>query len=131
MTDFPASHSDLLDAKFATFATVDDAGFPQLSEVWFLYDDGEVKVSLNDSRAKVRNLRSRPECSLLVLDLSNPFRYLEVRGRARLKPDDGAFSQKVGAKYGADLAAYDRPGESRLVVTIEPEKVYPVDMGGG
>jgi PPOX class probable F420-dependent enzyme len=130
MTDFPASHSDLLDAKFATFGTVDDAGRPQLSEVWFLHDDGEVKISLNDSRAKVGYLRSRPECSLLILDLSNPLRYLEVRGRARMEPDDGAFAQKVGAKYEADLAAYDRPGESRLVVTIEPEKIYPVDMSG-
>jgi PPOX class probable F420-dependent enzyme len=130
MTDFPASHRDLLDGRFATLATIDDDGSPQLTEVWFLHDGGELKVSLNTSRRKTRNLERRPQCSLLLLDLQNPFRYLEVRGRARLEPDaDSAFAAKVGAKYGADLVEYDRPGEARVVVTIEPVKIHPVAMG--
>ena len=130
MTTFPESHRDLLDAQVATLATVDGAGLPQLTEVWFLHEDGELKLSLNTSRAKTKNLSERPECSLLVLDLANPYRYLEVRGRARLEPDDDyAFARRVGAKYGgADLKEHDRPGETRAVVTIDPVKVHPVDM---
>ena len=127
--DVPASHRDLLDAQVATLATIDDDGFPQLTEVWFLHDEGQVKVSINTSRAKLRNLEQRPQCSLLVLDLQNPYRYLELRGRARVEPDDdGAFAAKVGGKYGADLSAYDAPDDGRVVITIEPEKVHPVDM---
>ncbi len=58
-------------------------------------------------------------------------KYLEVRGTARLEDDPGmAFAQKVGAKYGADLAAYDAPGDERVVVTIEPENIYAVNMRG-
>lgn len=129
MADFPASHRDLLDSQVATLATIDDSGYPQLTEVWFLYDKGEIKVSINTSRRKLRNLERRPQCSLLVLDLQNPYRYLEVRGRARLEPDDDrSFAAKVGEKYGADLAAYDAPEDGRVVITIEPEKIYPVDM---
>jgi PPOX class probable F420-dependent enzyme len=129
MDTFPDSHRDLLDAQVATLATIDDGGFPQLTEVWFLHDDGRLRISLNTSRRKTDNLRARPQCSLLLLDLANPYRYLELRGRARIEPDDdGAFAQRVGAKYGADLQQYDQPGESRVVVTIEPEKVHPVDM---
>jgi len=129
MPDFPDSHRDLLDSQVATLATIDDEGFPQLTEVWFLHDDGELKVSINTSRAKARFLEKRPECSLLLLDLQNPYRYLEVRGRARVEPDeDRAFAQQVGAKYDADLSAYDAPEDGRLVVTIEPVKVHPVDM---
>jgi len=129
MTDFPQSHADLLDGQFATLATLGRDGVPQLTEVWFLHADGELKVSLNTSRLKTRNLRRRPECSLFLLDLQNPYRYLEVRGRARVEPDeDRAFAQQVGAKYDADLAAYDAPEDGRLVVTIEPVKVHPVDM---
>src|SRR5689334_15075273 len=129
MADVPASHRDLLDAQVATLATIDDDGFPQLTEVWFLYDGDEVKVSINTSRAKLRNLEQRPQCSLLVLDLQNPYRYLELRGRARLEPDsDRSFAARVGEKYDADLTAYDGPQDGRVVVTIEPEKVYPVDM---
>jgi len=129
MADFPETHRDLLDSQVATLATIDDDGFPQLTEVWFLYDEGDVKVSVNTTRAKLRNLEQRPQCSLLVLDLGNPYRYLEVRGRARVeRDDDRAFAAKVGEKYDADLAAYDGPEDGRVVITIEPEKVYPVDM---
>jgi PPOX class probable F420-dependent enzyme len=129
MTDFPDSHRDLLDSQVATLGTIDDDGFPQLTEVWFLYDDGELKVSINTSRAKARFLGKRPECSLMLLDLQNPYRYLEVRGRAKVEPDEGrSFATKVGAKYDADLTAYDSPEDGRLVVTIEPVKVHPVDM---
>jgi PPOX class probable F420-dependent enzyme len=129
MTDVPDSHRDLLNSQVATLATIDDDGFPQLTEVWFLYEDGELKVSINTGRAKARFLSERPECSLLLLDLQNPYRYLEVRGRARVEPDeDRSFAAKVGAKYDADLTAYDAPEDGRLVVTIEPVKVHAVDM---
>jgi PPOX class probable F420-dependent enzyme len=131
MATFPESHRDLLDTQVATLATIDDDGFPQLSEVWFLLDDdGELRTSLNTTRHKTKNLSSRPQCSLLIVDLSNPYRYLEIRGRAHLEPDDDyTVARKVGAKYGgADLKEHDQPGESRVVVTIEPTKVHAVDM---
>ena len=131
MTAVPQSHRDLLAAQFATLATVDPEGLPQLTEVWFLDDDGELKLSLNSSRAKTKNLRERPACALLILDVANPYRYLEVRGRARIEADDDyTFADKVGEKYGADLRQHDRPGEKRVVVTIEPVKVNAVDMSG-
>jgi PPOX class probable F420-dependent enzyme len=130
MTDFPDTHRDLLDGQFATLATLGDNGIPQLTEVWFLYDEGQIKTSLNTSRLKTRNLRKRPECSLFLLDLANPYRYVDVRGRATIEPDDDyAFADKLGAKYGgANLREHDRPGESRVVVTIEPDNVFAVAM---
>ena len=129
-TDFPDSHSDLLDARFATLATLGKDGGPQLTEVWFLFEDGEVKISLNDSRLKTKNLVARPLCSLFILDLANPFRFVDVRGKARIEADDDyAFAARVGAKYGgADLRDHDAPGEKRVTVTIEPTNVFAVDM---
>ena len=132
MTDFPASHSDLLEGQVASLATLGRNGFPQVTEIWFLHDDGEIKLSLNTSRLKTRNLRRDPKCSLMLLDLANPYRYLEVRGNARVEPDDEyEFANRLGAKYSADLRVHDRPGDSRVVVTIDPVNVYPVDMSGG
>jgi PPOX class probable F420-dependent enzyme len=132
MTDFPESHRDLLDGQVASLATVGRNGFPQVTEVWFLHDDGEIKLSLNTARLKTRNLQRDPKCSLLLLDLENPYRYLEVRGNARVDADDDyEFAQTLGAKYNADVKEHDNPGESRVVVTIEPTNVYPVDMSGG
>ena len=105
-----------------TRATVGSDGYPQLSQIWFLHDDGELKTSLNDSRLKTRNLKARPQCNLLILDVSNPYRYLAVKGDARVEPDpDYEFAEKLGAKYGgANLREHDGPGEGRVIVTIEP-----------
>jgi PPOX class probable F420-dependent enzyme len=129
--EIPESHRDLLETQFATLGTVGSDGLPQLTMVWFLYDGSDIKISLNTTRAKTKNLRERPGCSLLVLDLQNPYRYLEIRGRARIEDDaDYAFADEVGQKYGSNLREHDRPGETRVVVTIESEKVYPVEMSG-
>lgn len=129
-TEFPPQFHDLLESSFATLATIGKDGGPQLTEVWFLYEDGKVKISLNDSRLKTKNLRARPRCSLFILDLANPFRYVDVRGTAVFEPDDDyEFAARVGAKYGgADLREHDGSGEGRVVVTIEPANVFAVDM---
>ena len=129
VSEFPATHADLLDAPFGTLATIDPDGRPQLTEVWFLHEDGKLELWLNGARWKTRYLKERPVCSLLILDLANPRRYLEVRGRARLTRDPGyAYAAKFGEKYGMDLSGIDPPGQTRFVVTIEPEKVYAVDL---
>jgi PPOX class probable F420-dependent enzyme len=122
----PASHRALLDAPVGVLATIGPDGFPQVTALWFLYDetDGAVRFSLNTSRQKTKNLRARPEASFLVIDPATPYRTLEIRGRAELQPDDDyTFADRVGKKYGADLRQIDKPGERRVVVTLRPAKV--------
>lgn len=127
----PQSHRDLLDGDFATLATVGDDGFPQLSEVWFVTEGDQIAMSLNTARQKVINLETEPACTLLLLDLANPYRYLEIRGTAAVEPDpDLEFARTVGAKYNADLREHDAPGDRRVVVRIIPARVRAVDMSG-
>ncbi len=129
----PESHTDLLDAPLATLATVGPDGRPQVSTVWFLAEDGVVKVSLNQARQKTKNLAANPVIGFHVQDAANPGRYLEVRGDVTMEPDDDyEFADRVGAKYGGvDLRNMDRPGETRVVVTIVPTRVNAIDMSGG
>src|SRR4051812_24382718 len=130
MPTIPDSHRDLLEAPVATLATVGPDGRPQLSAVWFLADGDQARVSLNTARQKTKNLTSNPAVTLFILDTANPARYLELRGNAQLAPDDDyAFADQVGAKYGGvDLRNMDQPGQSRVVVTIDPVRVNAVDM---
>ena len=126
MTTFPESHQDLLNADVAMLATIGHDGYPQVTALWFLFDDdGSLKLSLNTTRQKVKNLQVHPECTLFILDTANPYRTLEVRARAEIAPDEKyTFAKKLGAKYGgADLSANDRPGETRVVVSLQPIKV--------
>lgn len=131
MRTIPASHKYLLQSQVATLATVGADGRPQLTEVWFLAEDERVAISLNTSRQKTKNLLRRPACSLFILDLANPYRYLELRGDAQVEPDDDySFAEQVGKKYGADLKVHDAPGDKRVVVRIQPVRVNAVDMSG-
>lgn len=130
MADIPDSHRALLSGDFCTLATVGADGRPQLSEVWFLADGDTVQISLNTSRQKTKNLQRNPACTVFLLDITNPYRYLELRGDAELEPDDDyAFADKVGGKYHADLRMHDAPGEARVIVTLKPVRVNAVDMG--
>jgi PPOX class probable F420-dependent enzyme len=131
VTAIPASHRDLLDGQFATLATVGRDGRPQLSEVWFLADGDTILISLNTSRQKTKNLQANPVATVFLLDLANPYRYLEIRGDAAVLPDDDySVADRIGAKYHSDLREHDKPGESRVVVTIHPVRVNAVNMGG-
>ena len=126
MAPFPESHKDLLKADVATLATIGNDGYPQVTALWFLFDDDEtIKLSLNTTRQKVKNLQAHPECTLFILDSTNPYRTLEVRARAQIAPDvNYAFAKKLGAKYGgADISTNDKPGETRVVVSLQPIKV--------
>jgi PPOX class probable F420-dependent enzyme len=126
MPSIPASHRAILDAPVGVLATVGADGLPQVTALWFLYDeaDGVVRFSLNTTRQKTKNLRARPVASLLVLDPATPYRTVELRGRVDVQPDpDYALADRVGKKYSADLRTMDRPGETRVAVTLRPEKV--------
>ena len=130
-SSIPDSHRDLLETQVATLATIGPDGRPQLSAVWFLAEDDVVRVSLNASRQKTKNLGANPATNLFILDAANPLRYLEIRGDAQIEPDPAySFAAKVGAKYGADLRQMDSPGDSRVVVTIQAVRVNAVDLSG-
>jgi hypothetical protein len=66
---------------------------------------------------------------LLILDLANPYRYVEIRGTAVVEPDDDLeFTRRVGAKYDADLREHDVPGDRRVMVRIVPTRMRAVDV---
>ena len=75
MAEIPASHQDLLDTDVAVLATIGADGRPQVSAVWFLAEDGTVRISLNTSRQKTKNLQANHHCNVFILDRQNPHRY--------------------------------------------------------
>ena len=132
MPPVPSSHRDLLQSSVATLSTVGPDGRPQQSVVWFLADGDTIRISLNSSRQKTKNLLANPAVDLLILDLERTYRYLEVRGDAQVEPDpDYVFADQVGRKYDSDLRVHDQPGQTRVVVTIMATRINAVDMSGG
>jgi PPOX class probable F420-dependent enzyme len=123
--EIPESHKDLLGAQVGVLGTVGSSGRPQLSATWFLAEGEIVKISLNTSRQKVKNLLANPKVSFMIIDPANPYKYVELRGEAEITPDaDYAFADKLGGKYGgADLRERDNPGDARVIVAIKPARI--------
>lgn len=126
--EIPESHRALLQQPVATLATIGPDGRPQLSEVWFVAEGDTVRISLNSTRQKTKNLLRNPACTVFILDLANPARYLEIRGDAEITEDGGVLAGQVNAKYHANVSDHDHPGEQRFAITIKPTRVNAVDM---
>ena len=141
--EVPSSHVDLLDAAIATLATIGPDGRPQVSAVWFLADDGVVKVSLNTARQKVKNLTANPAVTVFILDPANPAevrrdpwrRHARTRSGLRVhrsarrqvrRPDlramdgpDGVVSRSPSTRL-ASTPSTSAPADSRYRVTHPP-----------
>jgi PPOX class probable F420-dependent enzyme len=130
MTTFPDSHRDLLDAPVAQLATVGSDGYPQITSTWFIFDDDQIKLSLNTTRIKTKNIMRNPKVSLLIPDPQSPYRYLAVRADATVADDPGEqLASKVNAKYNATIQDNDKPGETRVAVTLAPVGVFAWPAG--
>ena len=131
MPEIPASHRVLLETTpIVILATNGPGDFPQVTATWFLVEDGTIKISLNTSRQKTKNLQRDPNATLFFVDPNDPYRTLEIRARATVEPDrDHAFADRFGAKYGADLRTMDRPGEERVVVSFAPVRINTYGEG--
>jgi len=112
----------------AVLATVNPDGSPQTSVVWVGCDGDDVLISTTAGLKKERNLRRDPRASLLVIDKTEPERYVEIRGTAKVTEDmDREVAQRLADKYegeGAGQEYADLPPEViRTVIRITPDKV--------
>ncbi len=126
--EIPESHRDLLSMEkkaFGYVATIAPSGIPQLTPVWVDYDGEHVIFNTVVGRLKERNLRQRPVVAITIADPDNPYRYLQVRGRAELdKRGAEAHIDKMAKKYrGLDTYPDRKPGAQRIIVRVIPTTI--------
>lgn len=126
MTDtaVPSDFAAFLDLPVASITTIGPTGYPQSSAVWFLAEEGVIKVSLVDSNQKVKNALANPKGTYLFLDPANPYKTLEIRGDLSVEVDeDVAFLRRQLAKYNLTPETFGRPLDGRVVLTLTPTRV--------
>ena len=116
--------------NFAFLATLMPDGRPQVSPVWVEFDGKHVVINSEVKRAKVRNLKRDPRVSLAVANPSNPYEYVEIRGKVVDMTTEGAFEDidNLAKKYlGQDKYPYNQEGDQRIILKVEPLEVvgYP------
>jgi PPOX class probable F420-dependent enzyme len=123
--DVPSSHRDILEkAQIVTLATIGPDSCPQVTATWFVWEDDTLKLSLNSSRQKMKNLMQNPALTAFFVDPANPYRTIELRGTATIDEDLGfALAESIATKYGSNPREMDGPGEQRLAVRLDVKKV--------
>jgi PPOX class probable F420-dependent enzyme len=123
----PEKYSDLFNKKaFGSLGTLMPDGSPQVTPVWVDRDGDAILVNTAKGRQKDINIKRDPRVSVTLIDPDNPYRYLEIRGRVVATTEQGAKDHidKMAKKYlGVDKYPYAQPGEVRMLLRIEPERV--------
>jgi len=115
--------------NFAHIATIMPDGSPQVSPVWVDLDGDRILVNTAEGRVKTRNVRRDARVALSVYNQANPYSAAFVRGRVVQMTHDGADASidKLAKKYiGQDTYPFRQPGEQRVLLVIEPERVSSV-----
>jgi PPOX class probable F420-dependent enzyme len=128
MSAIPEAFGDLLTTKkaFASLATINADGTPQVTPVWFDWDGSRIRINTAKGRLKDKNLRRTPAVALSIMDPDNPYRYVQVKGRVAAVTESGADAHidALSKKYlGQDRYPYRKPGEARVMFTIAPDRV--------
>ena len=127
MSTIPGAFNDLLTAKkaFASLATINADGTPQVTPVWFDWDGSRIRINTARGRLKDRNLRRTPAVALAIIDPDNPYRYVQVRGRVAAVTESGADAHidTLAQKYTGKDYANRKAGEVRVIFTIAPDRV--------
>ncbi len=127
-TKIPDSFQDVLTQKkpLAHLATLMPDGTPQVTPVWFDMAGNQIRVNTARGRQKDKNMQKNAAVALSIVDPDNPYRHLAVRGRIIDVTEEGADAHidSLAKKYlNQDKYPFRRPGEVRVIFTIEPVSV--------
>jgi PPOX class probable F420-dependent enzyme len=111
---------------FAHLATVMPDGSPQVTPVWFFYENGKFIVNTARGRVKDKNMTKNARVALSIMDPDDPYAHISVRGSIVNVTEQGADASidALAKKYlGKDKYPYRRAGEVRVIYEIEPTSV--------
>jgi PPOX class probable F420-dependent enzyme len=114
----------LLDgANFAHLATLMPDASPQSVPVWVGRDGDRIITCTNETSLKARNTRRDPRVALSMVDFSDPYAEVQIRGRVvERRPDpDCKVIDVISMKYTGKPFPFRNP-EGRVALFIEVDK---------
>ena len=110
---------------FASLATIGPDGHPQVTVVWLHVDGDSVVFNTAKGRAKHRNMVGDPRVTVMAIDPDNGYRYVELRGRARLLDDGGDEGiDALSMKYLGKPYPFRRDGEERVQIEMDVDSEH-------
>lgn len=130
----PAEVNELLTSDHvARLATIDEDGYPHVTPLWFVFEDGSFHLTSDSDRPHVARIRANPKVGLVIdteaamrPDGERPNRQVRITGEAVLTPDDnGAWTARIWAKYQSGPTNHASVAERlqdrhRTLISIRP-----------
>ena len=128
MAELSEADLDLLHGpdNYATLATINPDGTPQVSVTWVDAANGEVLINTAVGRYKERNMRANPNVSLLVTEGGDAYRWTSITGEVV-----GTVGEPEALEHIDALSRrYDREpwkpkaGQERVIFRIRPTRIH-------
>jgi PPOX class probable F420-dependent enzyme len=116
----------LEDTNMVTVCTLTRSGVIHAPSLWVHTDGENVLVNSLQGRAWVANLERDPRVTCTVVNLKNPYEFVQIRGKATTPTTEGGreLIDVLAKKYlGLDEYPFHRPDEPRVVIRVVPDKV--------
>jgi len=113
--------------NFASFATLMNDGSPHVAPTWVDLDGNTILINTASGRVKEKNIRRDNRIALSIYDQENPYNMVTIRGKVTELTEEGADEHidKLAKKYfGLDKYPNRSPGERRIILKIQPEKIF-------
>ena len=118
----------LLNGKNLVFLATSMAdGSPQVTPVWGDFEDSYIRINTAEGRLKHKNILRDPRVAISVVDSKNPLDMTSIRGKVvEIAPDyEYKHADFLTKQYmGKENYPFKRPGEKRIILKIEPEKIF-------
>jgi PPOX class probable F420-dependent enzyme len=131
---FSPAAVEFLQHPFASqLVTVNPSGSPQVTIMWFKYEDGALLFTTTTDRIKFRNMQKDPRATLAVTDPTNMYKWVIVHGKLSVdKRDPEAFYRGLADHYltGEALEAWKKTAqmENRTVLKLTPTQVRAMGL---
>jgi PPOX class probable F420-dependent enzyme len=134
----------LADKRVGRLATQRADGWPHVTPIWYLWEEGRFLLTLGNSRRHLRNMGADPHVTLCVdddprvTDTSKAPRAVVCFGLAALVEDEQAVRAETGRILGRYMEGASGPEfeevawfEGRTLVEITPVRWLAWDQGKG
>jgi PPOX class probable F420-dependent enzyme len=119
--------------NFGFLGTVNKNGSPQVTPTWIDMMENEgghgamILINTAKDRVKQKNVSRDPRVSLSIVDETNPYSMVTIRGRVVEQSTEGADEHidKLARRYlDAERYPSHSPNVKRIILKIKPEKIF-------